>query len=284
MKRGLVVEGGAMRAIFICGCLDALLEHNINVDYYIGVSAGIANGVSYISKQKGRNLDIAMEYLNDPRYMGYRNIINPKNKSYFGIDFTFNVIPRILKPFDYNAFDNFQGKAMAVVSNVHSGQAEYVDLINNPKQDDYLLASCSLPGMFPVKYIDGIGYLDGGITDPVPIRKAIEDGCDKILVLLTREKGYKKTQEPMERVAIRMLKRHKNFVNSIIRRPSIYNFSVDIVDRLEEEGKIKVVRPKDTKNFSRTEKDMEKVRAFYQEGYDAVEDRIDEIKAYFELT
>lgn len=283
MKRGLVVEGGAMRAVFVSGCLDALLEHKIEVDYLIGVSAGIGNAVSYISKQKGRNIEIAMEFCNDKRYMGFRNFLNPKNKSYFGIDFMFRVIPHILKPFDYEEFDKFKGEVIAVVSNVKTGEAEYVDLMKTPHRDDYLIASCSLPMMFPVRKIDGKGFFDGGLCDPMPIRQAIKDGCDKILVLSTREKSYRKKPEMMDRAAIRLLKEHKNFVNAIIRRPHVYNYSMEIVDYLEKEGRIQVVRPRNTKNFSRTEKNVDKMWQLYREGYDAVENRIDEIKEYFEM-
>ena len=280
-KRGLVVEGGAMRAVFICGCMDALLEHDVEVDYFIGVSAGIANGVSYISKQKGRNIEIATKYCNDKRYMGFRNFFSSKNKSYFGVDFTFNEIPRKHILFDYEKYEAYKGEVVAVVSNVETGQAEYIPLIGNPHRDDYLIASCSLPVMFPPRVIHGTSYLDGGLCDPMPIRRAIEDGCDRILVLSTREKGYRKTTEPLDRLAIRAMKKHKAFVSALARRPKVYNFSMEIVDALEEAGRIKVVRPKDTRNFSRTEKDVDKMKKFYQEGYDAVEARIDEIKEYF---
>ncbi len=280
-KRGLVVEGGAMRAVFICGCMDALLEHGVEVDYFIGVSAGIANGVSYISGQKGRNIEIATRYCNDKRYMGFRNFFVPKNKSYFGVDFTFNEIPKKLVPFDYDKFESSSVEVIGVVCNVETGQPEYIPMIGNPHRDDYLIASCSLPLMFPPRVIEGVEYLDGGLCDPMPIKRAIEDGCDKILVLSTREKGYRKKSEPLDRLAIRAMKDKKNFVNMLAKRPKVYNFSMEIVDAVEKEGRIKVVRPLDTSNFSRTEKDVEKMWRFYQEGYDAVEARIDEIKEYF---
>ncbi len=282
IKKGLVVEGGAMRAVFVCGCMDALLDHQIEVDYFIGVSAGIANGVSYISKQRRRNIEIATEFCNDKRYMGFQNFFDRKNRSYFGVDFTFKVIPESLKPFDYDTFEAFRGEVVAVVSNVETGEAEYFDLIGNQDRDDILIASCSLPVMFPMRRIGGTDYLDGGICDPMPIRKAIADGCDRILVLSTRERGYRKKPELLDRAAVRMFKNRKHFVRAILHRPRVYNRSMDIVDELEKSSRIKVVRPQDTKSFSRTEKDVEKMWRFYQEGYDAVDARIDEIRAYFE--
>ncbi|MDO4712145.1 MAG: patatin family protein [Peptostreptococcaceae bacterium] len=281
MKKGLVVEGGGMRAVFVCGCMDALLEHDIEMDYVIGVSAGIANAASYISKQKGRAIAVATEFSNDKRYMGFRNFLDPKNKSYFGIDFMFRVIPETLSPFDYEQFDKFKGEVIAVISNVETGKAEYRDLMKDPFRDDVLIASCSLPMMFPVRKIQGKKYLDGGLCDPMPIRQAIKDGCDRILVISTREKEYRKKPEMMDRAAIRLLKEHKNFVNAIVRRPHVYNYCMDIVDHLEKEDRIKVIRPHDTKDFSRTEKDVEKMMQLYQEGYDLVESRIEELKEYF---
>lgn len=281
MKKGLVVEGGAMRAVFVSGCMDALLDNNIEFDYFIGVSAGLANGASFISKQPKRNIEIATEFCNDKRYMGFRNFLDKQNKSYFGIDFMFRVIPQTLKPFDYETFNNFGGEVIAVVSNVETGKAEYHNLMGNPHQEDFLIASCSLPMMFPVRTIDGKDYLDGGLCDPIPIRRAIEDGCDKILVLLTREYGYLKKAEFADRAIIKLLKNKTKFVNAILRRPKVYNYSMDIVDRLEANGKIKVVRPKCTKDFSRTEKDIDKMWKLYHEGYRTVVERIDEIREYF---
>jgi len=280
MKRGIVVEGGAMRAIFACGVMDAMLDGGIEVDYFIGVSAGIANGVSYISKQKDRGKDIIIGYANNPRYMGTRNLFNPRNRSYYGIDFAFNEIPRVHNPFDFKKYNEFKGEVKAVVSNINTGKPDYLDVYGDESMSDKIIASCSLPLMFPVKNIDGTPYLDGGICDPIPIQKAIEDGCDKIIVILSREEGYKKSPERASKLAERRFKHHPEFCDMLRKRPAIYNSKVNIVNKLEAQGDIKVIRPKSTKGIGRLEKDIVKLRHLYDDGYETTMERMDEIRSY----
>lgn len=283
MKRGLVVEGGAMRAVFNCGVMDALLDCNIEVDYFIGVSAGIANGVSYISKQKERAKDIILGYANDKRYMGFRNLLNPKNKSYYGIDFAFNQIPEIHNPFDYEQYSKFDGEVKAVVSNLKTGEAEYLDVPADKTMSDKIIASCSLPGMFPVREIDQNMYLDGGVADPIPIQKAIEDGCEKIIVVLSREQGYRKRAEKGGKLIEYTMKKYPQFCETIRKRPAVYNSKLKIIEKLEEEGKIKVIRPLSTEGIGRLEKDIVKLRKLYCEGYEITMNRMDELKEYMSL-
>lgn len=282
MKKGIVVEGGGIRAIFISGCFDALLDYGVEVDYIIGASAGITYAMSYISKQKGRNLEVVVKYANDKRYMGFNNFFDKNSRSYFGVDFAFRTIPQELVPFDYATFNEYKGEAYAVLSNVATGEAEYVNLVNNPDAEDYVIATCSLPYMFPEKEINGKKYLDGGICDAIPIQKALSDGLDKTLVLLTREKNYRKKESKYSKILAKLDKR-ENLVKSLQNRAKKYNFSLEIIDELEAKGLIKVIRPTDTKNFSRTEKDLDKIKALYQEGYDTIAQNIEEIKAYLEL-
>ena len=281
MKKGIVVEGGGIRAIFVAGCFDALLDFNIEVDYIIGASAGITYAMSYISKQKGRNLEVLQKYVNDKRYMGIKNFFDKNNKSYFGVNFAFKTIPEELVPFDYETFSNYKGEAYAVLSNVETCEAEYVNLVKNDKVKEYIIATCSLPYMFPEKEINKSFYLDGGVCDPLPIQKALKDGIDKILVLLTREKGYRKKQRHYSHIFKKLAKR-KNFISTLQNRSKKYNFSLDVVEELEKKDIIKVIRPSKTKNFSRTEKDLKKINALYKEGYDTIVANIEEIKKYFE--
>ena len=152
MKLGLVFEGGASRSLFSCGVMDALLEEEIFADYVIGVSAGIAYGSSYISRQKGRNLELSTKYMHDKRYMGIKHLLNPKNRSYYSMEFAFRQIPEKLVPFDFDAFsENTKNKAaIAVVTNLETGKAEYKEL----SRDDWdyqirlVWASCALPMLF----------------------------------------------------------------------------------------------------------------------------------------
>ena len=169
MKTGLVLEGGALRTIFSSGVCDAFLDAELPMpDYTVGVSAGIAYGVSYLSRQSRRNLKLLMHYANDPRYMGLRNFINPHNRCYFGLEFAYETIPNQLVPFDYDTFAAYPGQVDAVVTNLHTGQAAYLPV---PRRDDKFLllqATCAIPLMFPPIVLDGVPYLDGGCADAIP--------------------------------------------------------------------------------------------------------------------
>lgn len=150
MKVGMVLEGGALRTIFSTGVLDAMLEKDLMTDYVVGVSAGIAYGVSYVSRQPRRNLEILTRFANDRRYMGLGNLLDRHNRSYFGLEFSYETIPNELVPFDYDTFAAFPGKVEAGVTNLETGKAEYLEV---PRRDDSFLllqATCAMPLMFPV--------------------------------------------------------------------------------------------------------------------------------------
>ena len=199
MKTGLVLEGGALRTIFSSGVCDAFLDLGLPMpDYTIGVSAGIAYGVSYLSRQSRRNLKLVTTYANDHRYMSWRNMLNPKNRSYFGLKFSYETIPNELLPFDYDAFEAYPGTVEAVVTNLNTGKADYLPV---PRRDDHnllLQATCAIPMMFPVIEIDGQPYLDGGCADAIPWKRAFEVGCDRVVVVLTRERDYRKEADPSD--------------------------------------------------------------------------------------
>ena len=183
MKTGLVLEGGAFRTIFSSGVCDALLELPRLPDYVVGVSAGIAYGVSYLSRQKGRNLDILLHYSHDRRYMGPGNLLKPGNRrSYFGLEFVYEDIPNKLIPFDYDTFAAYPGEAEAVVTNLDTGKAEYFPV---PARDDHfelLQATCALPFLFPIYHLDGKPCMDGGAADGIPYERAFQKGCDGVMV------------------------------------------------------------------------------------------------------
>ena len=187
MKTGIVLEGGALRTIFSAGVCDAFLDAGLMPDYLIGVSAGAAYGVSYLSRQKWRNLNIVCHYANDRRYMGIGNLLNPRNRSYFGLTFSYETIPNELIPFDYETFAAYPGTVEAVVTNLNTGRADYLPV---PRRDDHftvLQATCAMPLLFPIFRIGGQPYLDGGCSDAIPYQRAFDCGCDRVVVVLTRE-------------------------------------------------------------------------------------------------
>jgi len=281
MKTGLVLEGGAFRAIFSSGACDGLLAADIMPDYCVGVSAGIAYGVSYISKQSGRNLEILTHYANDKRYMGVNNLLRPGNhRCYFGLQFTYDTIPNELIPFDYETFAAFPGEVEAVVTNMDTGKAEYLPV---PKRDEHfelLQATCALPFLFPVYHINGKPYMDGGAADAIPYDHAVEKGCDRVVVILTRERSYIRKQESLQPLIDRFYRKYPKFCDTMRRRADDYNACRGRLFRLEREGKVLIIAPKCTKGFSRTERDVEKIKALYQDGYQQAVARQEEIRAF----
>ena len=281
MKTGLVLEGGAFRTIFSSGACDGLLAGNIMPDYCVGVSAGIAYGVSYISKQSGRNLEILTHYANDKRYMGVNNLLRPGNhRCYFGLQFTYDTIPNELIPFDYETFAAFPGEVEAVVTNMDTGKAEYLPV---PKQDEHfelLQATCALPFLFPVYHINGKPYMDGGAADAIPYDHAVEKGCDRVVVILTRERSYIRKQESLQPLIDRFYRKYPKFCDTMRRRADDYNACRGRLFRLEREGKVLIIAPKCTRGFSRTERDVEKIKALYQDGYQQAVARQEEIRVF----
>ncbi|NLF35005.1 MAG: patatin family protein [Clostridiales bacterium] len=270
MKLGVTCEGGANRTIFACGAMDALLDLGIYPDYFIGVSAGIADGVSYLSKQKGRNLRILTRFAGDKRYISVRNWLNPRNRAVYGLKFAFEEVPNLHEPFDFETFAAFQGPCLAVVTNLETGQAEYLEV---PRHDDaftLLKASCAMPLMFPAVTYQGQRYLDGGVADPIPFEKAMADGCEKNIVILTREPGYQKKQERLTALVNRRYRRYPLFLDALARRPRVYNQSRVRLFELEKAGRALVILPDNTEGFGRLESDLDKLRALYRHGYDKV--------------
>ena len=282
MKTGLVLEGGALRTIFSCGVCDAFLDAGLPLpDFTVGVSAGIAYGTSYLSRQNRRNLKMLTTYASDRRYMGWRNMLSPKNRSYFGLKFAYDTIPNELLPFDYDAFEAYEGEAKAVVVNVETGKAEYWDV---PRRETYnlvLQASCSIPMMFPVVELEGKPYLDGGCADAIPWKYALDQGCDRLVVILTRERDYRKEKDGSLRAIEKSFRKYPAFVETMKDRAERYNQCREELFRLEQAGKVMVIAPEDTLGCSRTEKDPEVLRGLWQQGYFAGRRAAGQIRTYW---
>lgn len=281
MKTGIVLEGGALRTIFSAGVCDAFLDAELMPDYMIGVSAGSAYGVSYLSRQKWRNLNIVCHYANDRRYMSVGNLLNPKNRSYFGLTFSYETIPNELIPFDYETFAEYPGEVEAVVTNLNTGRADYLPV---PRRDEHftvLQATCAMPLLFPIFHIDGQPYLDGGCADPIPYQRAFDCGCDRVVVLLTRERSYLRRPEKVERVIDRYYRKYPRFIETMHGRSQQYNQCRERLFQLEREGKVIVIAPESTAGFSRTEKDLSKLRALWQDGYFAGRRAADQVREFW---
>ena len=280
MKIGLVLEGGALRTIFSTGVFDAMLEKDLMADYVVGVSAGIAYGVSYVSKQPRRNLEILSRFANDRRYMGLKNLIDRHNRSYFGLEFSYETIPNQLVPFDYDTFAAFPGKVEAGVTNLETGQAEYKEV---PRRDEKFLllqATCAMPLMFPIYWMDGKPYLDGGAAEAVPYRRAFEQGCDRAVVILTKPRSFVRKPEKLLPLIERKYRDYPNFCRTMEERAERDNRSRQELFRLEREGKVLVLAPESLHGVSRIERDVEKLRMLWGEGYQQGMENIERIRAF----
>lgn len=278
MKLGITMEGGASRTVFSCGVADAFLEEGIMPDYFIGVSAGIAFGVSYLSKQKGRNLTIIQKYMNDKRYMGVRHLL--KDRNFYNIPFVFEEIPNKLEAFDYKAFESFPGKVEACVTNIHTGKAEYIEV---PRQDDkfeVLVASCALPILFQPVKVGKHYYLDGGVSDSIPYKRAMEEGCDKNIVILTRERNYVKKPERAGNISIKLYKKYPHIAEDLKTRPQRYNACMEELLEKEKAGEVFVMAPETTYGIGRTESNPDKLTKLYKEGYRQAKRQMPDLKRY----
>lgn len=283
MKTGLVLEGGAFRTIFSSGVCDALLDADLMPDYFIGVSAGIAYGVSYLSRQKWRNLKIVTSYANDPRYVGVGNLFNPRNRSLFGLKFAYEDVPNGLIPFDYDAFEAYPGQVEAVVTNLATGRADYLPVPRRDEHFQVLQASCAMPLLFPIFHIDGQPYLDGGCADAIPYRRAFDMGCDRVVVVLTRERSYLRKSEKTDKLLDRRYRKYPAFLDTMHRRAADYNACREELFELERQGRVLVIAPDDTRGFSRMEKDLTKIRALWQDGYFKGRDASADIRRFWTL-
>lgn len=274
----LILEGGTLRPIFSAGVMDALLDQDLMFPYCIGVSAGISNGFSYISKQKRRNLDIMEQYRHDKRYIGYRNFL--KSRSLFGLDFVFGEIPDKLIPFDMDAFRSYNGQLLVGVTNAHTGLPEYMNGMEVDKKWTMLRATCAIPLFFPSIEMNGSKYYDGGLTDPIPIRKAIADGNEKHLIILTQPKGYAKQFSKQNAFISKLLKKKfPQLEEVLLTRHVKYNETVAFCEQLEKDGKAIIIRPEYSLNSF--EKDISKLRETTQHGYDSAIDRMPDIRMLF---
>ncbi len=262
---GLVLEGGGLRGVFTCGVLDCFMDHNLRFPFAVGVSAGACNGLSYMSGQRGRakasNIDLMDEY----HYVGFKYLLTQKCIMDFKL--LFEDFPEKIIPYDYDAYFSNPDRFVMVTTNCLTGKAEYLEEKKSSERVmDIVRASSSLPFVSPVTYVDGIPMLDGGIADSIPVEYAMSQGYEKLVVVLTRNKGYRKKEGNMMLSNI-VYRKYPALRKALQERNAVYNRTMDLIDRLEAEGKITVIRPIRPVEVGRMEKDTDKLRALYQEGY-----------------
>ena len=278
VEAGLVLEGGGMRGVYTAGVLDLFIDKGLYFRNCYGVSAGATQCCSYLSKQRGRAFKINAEYMKDKRYASFGNLI--KEGNYFGRDFTMNVLPNQLELYDYDTFKSVGANFFSVTTDCKTGKPAYLKVEDMRKDIDKIWASCTLPILSKMVNIDGKEYLDGGVSDSIPVARAIKDGNSKVVVILTRDEKYRK--KPNKMMGLIKLKYHnyKGLVRAMENRHTRYNKTLDKISEFEKQGKIFVIRPKRQVEVGRLEKDERKMRALYDCGYEDAKACYDKLVKY----
>lgn len=277
MKTLLILEGGGLRAIYTAGVLDCFLKNNIKVDAVIGVSAGALFGINYLSKQQGRVIRYTLENANNKDYMGISSWI--KTGNIMNKDFCFNKLIYETDPFDFKTFNKSKIEFYVTVTNVETGKAEY-KRINDIEEDmEYLRASGSMPIVSKIVKVNGKKYLDGGISDSVPIKWGLKNGYKRIIVVETRPKTYRKKKSKLLPYKI-LYKDYPHLVKTVKERYNIYNKTKTYIEALEEENRVFVIRPTEYIKIKRIENNKDKIQEMYRLGLKDANERLKELKKY----
>lgn len=279
MKTGLVLEGGGMRGIYTCGVLDIMMDKGFEPDVLCGTSAGALFGVNLPSKQRGRAFNYNFRYCDNPNYVSLRSLIRTGNM--VNVDFSYRRIPLELAPFDEAAYEASKTKVFATVTNVRTGKAEYKQIDNCLKQVDWLRASGTLPFISHHVHIGDNEYLDGGLVDNIPLDKAFEEGCDKVIVVLTRPIEFR-LNEHMYWLSKIFYPREKNLQQALRVRSSNYNKRMQQVRHLREEGKIFVFSPETLLPVRRLERNPLHLKQVYHLGLRDATRQWDKLEAYLQ--
>lgn len=276
---GIMDVGGGLRDIYSAGIYDYLLDEGISVDYCIGVSAGSANLITYLAKQKKRNYTFYMEYAFRKEYMSLQNV--RKYGSLFGFDYIYSELCNHdgENPIDYETFKSNKTDYKVVATDAESGKPHYFNK-TDIGQDNYdvLKASCSIPIVCKPYSVNGRLYYDGGVSDPMPYKKAFSDGCDKLIAILTRPLDYVKPPQKYMRLVNHSLKKYPNIAKLISERHTRYNGAVAELLELQKEGRVKIIAPADCFGIETISRDRQAFQKLYDEGYKDAEKIAEYIK------
>ena len=268
----LVLEGGGMRGVFTSGVLDWMIDHGITFPYLVGVSAGSSNALSFASHQRGRGKYIFADLQAERHYLGVRNIF--RYRSIMDMDLLYHELPESLWPYDYAAYKANPMRVESVATDCLTGKAVYLEEKEDPERIiDIVRASSSLPFACPIAQVDGIPMLDGGIADSIPLQRAIEQGYKHAVVVLTRHRGYRKEEKPL-RIPSFVYSRYPQLREALRTRGERYNAQLAMVEQLEQEGRIIVVRPNHPVEVARIETNMDKMNELYRHGFEMAEKKL----------
>lgn len=264
MKRGLVLEGGAMRGLYTAGVLDVFLDSGLEFDGIAGVSAGAIFGVNFVSKQKGRVLRYNKKYNSDRNYMGIIPWI--KTGNLIDTEYAYERVPRKLDVFDDETYKKSDTIFYAVLTNIRTGKPEYHVIKSVYDQMDEIRASGSMPFFARPVEINNKLYLDGAVTDSIPYDFMLENGYDELIVVLTRQKGYVKEPISKNLTNIKYKRKYPKLAKRMLDRHNMYNDQIKRLEELEGKNIIKVIRPSEKPDVKKTEKDPEKLEKLYRLG------------------
>ena len=278
-KTGIVLEGGGMRGMYTCGILDVLMENRIYVDGMVGVSAGIAFGCNYKSRQVGRALRYNVRFAHDKRYSGIRSWLMTGN--YYSAVFAYRMVPTRYDIFDYNVFEDSPMECYAVCFDVKTGEGVYQRLTH--VDDDFfewIRASASMPVVSRPVEVGGRLLLDGGLADSIPLEFMMSKGYERNVVILTREEGFRKTAEHGLWLMKPLLRKWPHVIEALKHRPALYNQQLQLVREQERKGNAFVFRPLKPLNVSRTTHDPKEMNRVYRQGREEALQRLDELKRF----
>lgn len=266
-QAGLILEGGGMKGIYTAGVLDFFMDKEILFSSCYGVSAGACHLCNYMSGQRGRSYRISVNYLDMKQYCGGWSLL--RTGDLFGVDMNYSLIPNYLDPYDYDAAAGYEGRSFAVATDIRTGKPAYLPMKDLRKDIIAVRASSSLPLVSRNVEIDGTLYLDGGISDPIPVRQSMRDGNRKNVVIMTKEEGF--VREPVGGAQLALLRaryaRYPKVYELMRERHLSYNTTVQYIEEKQSKGELFVIRPKQKSGVGRIEKDKEKMKALYEEGY-----------------
>jgi len=279
---GIIFEGGGMRGAYTAGIIDALLEHDMNFEYCYGISSGATHATTYLSKQRGRAIQIVTDYIKDKRYFSIKNLI--KTGNLFNVDFIYDTIPHELNPYDYETAKNNPAKFFVGVINMETSKGEFLRVKDIEEEYMKVCASMSLPLIANMVEIDGQRYLDGGISDSLPIQRSINDGNKKSVLVLTQDATYRKKLDKILPLVAIKYRKFPGFVHMVKTRHIRYNASLDQIAEEEKAGRAFVLRPKKPVKIGRLELNRKKMLALYREGYEDGIEAMPRLKAFLEDT
>ncbi len=264
---GLVLEGGGMRGAFTAGVLRYMMEEDLYVPYTIGVSAGACNGSSYIARQMNRNHQVIIEYSHHPEYISFRRFL--RSRELFGMDLIFDKMPNELIPFDMETFCSSKEGFVVGTTDCVTGEAVYFDKHSYSKDMLTILrASSSLPLFAPEVAFNDRYLLDGGVADPIPIKKSMRDGNTKNIVVLTKNKGYREAPSNWNWFASRKYGKYKGLLKAMKNHHIVYNDTIEFLEEEEEKGNVVIIRPIRRLDVSSIERNPQKLETLYEEGYE----------------